>query len=62
MTQSELATLMEKSAATVANWEARKGVLKLQTASRESLKTVFVMNEVQARKPLIDNEVLTCTE
>lgn len=52
MTQSEFATLTGKSTATVANWEARKGVLKLQTASREILQTVFAMDKEQACRQL----------
>lgn len=48
MTEAEFAKVLGKPVITVRNWEAKKGVLNLQRASRAALEAAFVMDKKKA--------------
>lgn len=50
MSEAEFAKLLGKPVITIRNWEAKKGVLKLRSASRLVLETAFAMDKKNARK------------
>ena len=52
MTELEFSKLLGKPVITTRNWEARKGVLKLRSASQSALETAFAMNKKEAWKLL----------
>lgn len=52
MTELEFSKLLGKSVITTRNWEARKGLLKLRSASQSALETAFAMNKKAAWKLL----------
>ncbi len=49
---ADLAKLTNKTVTTVSAWENRAGVLKLQSASQQSLEKIFSMTAAQIRKRL----------
>ena len=52
LSKSALALLLGVSAATVSNWEKKKGTLKLQDRSRAALSDAVKLNKTSARKQL----------